>query len=218
MTTFVSLLLSLVMVLLCLAIPWGARQIKSWQILVVFCICFALWVLGAALSLAWYPWTNIVVFLAGVGAGVLLGRVIPAKFWPFFIFLLIMSALDVTQIVLSTHGSSSASQNTSISVGELYANFFLLFPWGPYNIGPFDLLIFAAVGTYWRRLNGSFLVAFVGLALGVIVAYAILIVRPGTVLPLIPFLTAGWLCSVGIARLGSRTKAREAPVQSKSVS
>ncbi len=200
MANFLSLLLSLVLALLCIAIPWGTRQVKTWQVIVVFVIALVLWVLGAAFSLGWYPWTNIVDVLVAVGAGMLLGRVIPAKFWPFLIFLLVMSILDVTQVVLTAHPSTTVAPNASVPAGQLYANFFLQLPWGKYGIGIFDLLILAAIGVYWRRRNGEFLVAFAGIAIGLIVAYTILYAVPGITLPLIPLLMLGWLCSTGMYR------------------
>ncbi len=209
MAVFLSLILSLVLALLCMVIPWETRQVKTWQVMVVFGISIVLWVLGAAFSLGWYPWTNIVVFLVAVGAGMLLGRVIPAKFWPFLIFLIVMSLLDVAQIVLTTHTSAPAAQHATVPAGELYANFFLQFPWGKYNIGIFDLLLMATIGVYWRRQNGEFLVAFAGVAIGLIVAYAVLYVHPGVILPLIPLLTLGWLCSAGMYRSREQSKSKD---------
>ena len=79
MTILFNVISSLVLVLLCMAVPWFTGQVKTWQVLVVFCVSLVLWILGAVFSLGWYPWTNIVVFLVGVGAGMLLARVIPAK-------------------------------------------------------------------------------------------------------------------------------------------
>lgn len=209
---FLSLTLSLVLVLLCMAIPWGTRQVKTRQVAVVFGIGILLWVLGAAFSLGWYPWTNIVVFLVAVGAGMLLGRVIHAKFWPFLIFLIVMSILDVTQIILTTHPSAPTTQSASVPAGQLYANFFLQLPWGKYDIGIFELLLLAAMGVYWRRQNGEFLVAFVGIAIGLIVGYTILYADPGVILPLIPFLTLGWLCSAGMYRYRKQSKGTKSPV------
>lgn len=211
-TVFFSLIISLVLALLCMAIPWGTRQVKTWQVTIAFGIGIVLWVLGAAFSLGWYPWTNIVDFLVAVGAGMLLGRVIHAKFRPFLIFLIVMSILDVTQIVLTTHPSAPTTQSTSVPAGQLYANFFLQLPWGKYGIGIFDLLLLSAIGVYWRRQNGEFLVAFAGIAIGLIVAYTILYANPGILLPLIPLLTLGWLCSAGIYRYRKQPKDTKLPV------
>lgn len=210
-TVFLSLIVSLVLALLCMAIPCGTRQVKTWQVMVVFGISIVLWVLGAALSLGWYPWTNIVDFLVAVGAGMLLGRVLHAKFRPFLIFLIVMSILDVMQIVLTTHPSAPTTQSVSVPVGQLYANFFLRLPWGKYDIGIFDLLLLAAIGVYWCRQNGGFLVAFAGIAIGLIVGYTILYAAPSVILPLIPLLTLGWLCSTGMYRY-RKSKGTKLPV------
>ncbi len=196
-----SLVISLALALLCLAIPRRFQRVSTWQVAVVFAAGLALWILGAAFSLGWYPWTNVADFVVAVGAGMLLGRAIPARFWPFFIFLLVMSSLDVAQILLSaTHATHSAAQSTNLPADELYANFFLRLPWGKYSIGPFDLLMLAAIGAYWSRQGGRLFVAFVGMAIGFIAAYGILYADRGLTLPLIPFLMLGWLCSIGIAR------------------
>lgn len=218
MTTIFSLILSLVLTLLCIAVPWWAKPVKTWQICIVFGISLALWLAGAIFSLGWYPWTNIVVFLVGVGAGMLLARVISAKFWPFLIFLLVMSILDVMQIILSGHPSALAGKGTSIPAGEFYANFLLQLPWGTYRLGPVDLLILAACAVYWRRQSGQFLTAFAGMAIGIIIGYAVLFVEPSILLPLIPFLTFGWLCSVGIHRYRKQSTHPKLPAQDEVIS
>lgn len=217
MNVLPDLLISLILALICVAVPWGIRQVKTWQILVIFGVSLALWIIGAALLLGWYPWTDVVDFLVFVGAGILLGRVISAKFWPFLIFLLILSALDITQILLTVRGAAPVTQRASIPAGDFYSNFLLLFPWGKYGIGPVDLLVMAAIGTHWCKKHGPFFLAFVALAIGVIIADVILMIDPSIVLPLIPFLTFGWLCSVAIDRARKRSGAedRSAPEQSK---
>lgn len=198
MTVVSSPLISLALTLGCMAVPWWARRVKTWQILTIFAIGLILWLAGGLLSLGWYPWTSIIDVVVAVGAGALLGRVVSAKFWPFFVFLLIVSALDTVQVLLAAHSVAPATATAHIPAGELYSNVIIKLPWGKYGIGPVDLLILVMIATYWCRKGGGFFTAFLGPALGVVVAYGVLLMRPGSTLALIPLLMLGWLLSVAI--------------------
>ena len=198
MNALASFVISLLFTLVCMAVPWWVRSVKTWLIAFVFAVCLILWGLGAAFSLGWYPWTSVIDVIVAMGAGALLGRVIPARFWPFFVFLITMSALDTAQVMLTIHTSTSSLHSARTPAGELYSNVILYLPWGKYGIGPFDLIMLVTIATNWRRRGGRYLVVFLGAALGIAIAYGVLIVKPGITLALIPFLMLGWLISVAV--------------------
>lgn len=209
-----AIILSLALALLCAALPCGARQIRSWLIAVGLSIGIALGILGIVFSAGWYPWTDILVLLVAVCAGLLLGRVMPAKLWPFLLLLLVLSILDIVQNALPgppTTGSHSAST----PAGLLYGNFLLLLPWGRYNIGIFDLLLLTAIAEYWRKRGGGFLVALAPGVIGFLLIFAYGQLIYNGALPLIPFFTAGWLCSAGIYYYRRRLEKRAAALNGK---
>lgn len=125
-----GLILSLVLALLCVAFAWGTKQFKSWPIAIDFGACLVLSILVAAFSVGAYPWTDIVVLLEAVTAGLPLGRAMPTKLWPFLLLLLVLSILDVVQVVLTTQASAPSSQSASAPAAQLYGNFLFRLPLG----------------------------------------------------------------------------------------
>ena len=207
-------MLSIPLTLLCSAAPWLTRQVKGWLLTLGLGLGIALVVVGIVFSLAFYPWTNLVVLLVAVTGGLLLGRIIPPRFRPWLMVLLVLSVLDILQIAL-TAGSSppgtSGGQAPSGSDPLLLGNFLLVLPWGRFNLGIFDLLLVTALAEYWRRRGGSYLLAVVPGLLGLfLLPPIVLLVTAVGNLPLIPFLTAGWLGSEGLHRLLGRQAAPRA--------
>jgi hypothetical protein len=208
-----EIIVSLVLALLCAAIPWGAKQLKSWPIAMVFGAGLVLSILGIVFSIAGYPWTDLLVLLVAVSAGLLLGRAMPAKLWPFLLLLFVLSILDVVQILLPSPGPAAGSQSVSAPAAQLYGNFLLHLPWGRYNIGIFDLLLMTAMAEYWRKRGSAFLVALAPGVIGFILAFGFGYFIFAGALPLIPFLTVGWLCSVGVDHYRNRPDRSEAAVK-----
>lgn len=192
-------MLSVPLTLVCSAVPWLTRQVKGWLLTFGLGLGIALAVVGIAFSLAFYPWTDLVVLLVALTGGLLLGRIIPPRFRPCLVLLLVLSTLDVLQIALAAGSSppgSSGGQAPSGSNPLLLGNFLLALPWGRFNLGIFDLLLVTALAEHWRRRSGSYLIAVVPGLLGLFLlpSIVILVTAKGT-LPLIPFLTAGWVGS-----------------------
>ncbi len=204
-------MLSIPLTLVCAAAPWLTRQLKGWVLTLGLGLGIVLVVVGIVFSLAFYPWTNLVVLLVAVTGGLLLGRIIPPRFRPWLMVLLVLSVLDILQIAL-TAGSSppgtSGGQAPSGSDPLLLGNFLLVLPWGRFNLGIFDLLLVTALAEYWRRRGGSYLLAVVPGLLGLfLLPPIVLLVTAVGNLPLIPFLTAGWLGSEGLHRFLGRQAA-----------
>lgn len=197
-------MLDIPLALACSAIPWLTRQVKTRFLTIGLALGIALAAGGIVFSLAYYPWTDLVVLLVALTGGLLLGRGIPPRFGPLLIALLVLSALDVLQFVLTAGSAQPGGSDGHASGGShpvLLGNFLLLLPWGRYNIGIFDLLLIIALAEHWRRRGASYLIALLPGVLGFLLALGF--ARVGG-LPLIPFLTIGWLGSAGAHRLGIR--------------
>jgi len=199
MTLLSSLILSLAVAVVSAGVPWAAIRVNRLTLLIALGLGVALSILIAAFSLVLYPWTNLVVLLVGLSAGILLGRLLPARTGPFLVLLLVLSALDITQIVLSSHGSSHTTPATIPPPGQLIGNLFLALPWGRFNIGVFDVFIIAAMSEHWRKRRYRWALGQLPGIIGVILAFAFLQFVYRSALPLIPFLTVGWLCSLALA-------------------
>jgi hypothetical protein len=212
MVLIVELGISLALCLLCTSLVWGAKPLKTWFVAVVFGVSFVLDILGAVFSANLYPLTALLVFLVAVSAGVWLGRAISIKrLWPLLLLLVILSALDTTQIVLTHLSSSAQSQSTHVPAGDLYVNFLLFLP-GQHNyvLGIGDLWLITAMAEYWRRRDAGIFLAFLPGALALILVYALFLFFPGLEpIALVPFLTAGWLCSVALFRPRSQRESKE---------
>jgi hypothetical protein len=193
-----GLVLSFILVLLCVSFPWSIQHIKERYVVFVFFLGLLLSILGAAFSIGRYPWTDIIVFSVAVSGGQILGRFLSSKFWTFLLLLLILSALDITQVLISTHIPSVNTRQTSEPVSQLYGNFLLMLPSGRYNIGIFDLLLITSMSEYWLKRGSSFQTAVIPGIIGTILAYSVLWLLYDGALPLIPFLTIGWIVSFSI--------------------
>jgi hypothetical protein len=203
-------LLSLLLALACAAVPWLAQSLRSSLLTIGLVIGVIVSVLGAVLALPLYPWSNLVVLLVALAAGLLVGRGVPLRFGPLLVLLAVLSALDTLQIAL-TGGLSPLSPSAppahpaaAPSGPLLYLNFFLQLPAGRYLLGIFDLLVLTAVAQYWRRRGGSYLVALLPGILGFLLADAAVWLTQLGDWPLIPFFTVGWLGSEGMHRSLSR--------------
>jgi hypothetical protein len=169
--------------------------------------------IGAVFAVVPYPWSDIIVLLTALAAGILLGRALPPRFRPFLILLLLLSALDIAQTILTgglTHLPSSPPAHTSapMSGAMLFLNLSLPLPVGHYLIGIFDLLVITAAAEYWRRRGASYFIAFLPGILGFLLAYGAVLTTQYGGGPLIPFITTGWLGSELIARTSKSGKSR----------
>jgi hypothetical protein len=57
---------------------------------------------------------------------------------------------------------------------------------------------------HWRRRGGSYLIALLPGVLGFLLVYGAVRLAQRGGWPLIPFITAGWLCSEALSRVRSR--------------
>jgi hypothetical protein len=202
-------LLSYPLALACAAVPWLALGLRSWLLAGGLIVGILVSVLGVVFALPLYPWSELVVLLMALTGGLLLGRGMPPRFRPFLILLLILSIEDAVQTAL-TGGftplptSLPAHPATAPSGLLLSLNFYLLLPVGHYQVGIFDLLVITAAAEHWRRRGRTYLVALLPGVVGFLLVDGAVWVTQRGGWPLIPFITAGWLCSEAVARLARR--------------
>jgi hypothetical protein len=212
----VQALPSLPLALGCAATPWLARAARGWLLAIGLLGSIVVSILGEVLALPLYPWSNLVVLLTALSAGLLLGRVMPPRFGPLLLLLVLLSVVDAVQTALTggftpLPSSPPAHPDAVVSGPLLYLNLYLVLPAGHYQLGVFDLLVMTAAAEHWRRRGSGYLIAQLPGVLGFLLAYgAVGLTRLGG-WPLIPFITAGWLCSEAAWRVRTQ-QARPAVV------
>lgn len=205
----ISLFLSLLLALVCAAVPWPMRRVSNRLLAGGLVAGVLLSLVAVVLALPLYPWSNLVVLLVALTAGLLLARALPPRFRPFLILFTILSALDVAQIAL-TGGltplpSAVPAHPAHAPAGALlYLNSYLVLPTGHFQLGIFDLVVITAAAEYWHRRGGTYLFALLPGVLGFLLAYGAVWLAQRGGWPLIPFITAGWLISTAVARIRSR--------------
>jgi hypothetical protein len=169
--------------------PLLTRKFNSHTLLSLLFFGIALAITGNIFAIK-YPWSNFSVILISVSGGVLIGRALSSG-RKIYIFLAVFSLLDIIQILL-TQNSSPGNGMENIS---LYGNLIVRQPFN-YKLGIFDLLILCS-NSEWIRLNGGkwFISVFSGVS-GMLSADLFASVTGAKGLPLIPFLTLGFLFSL----------------------
>lgn len=137
-----------------------------------------------------YPLSNLIVALVAISAGVLLGRIFHSEM-KFLTFLVVLSLLDVAQILLT----SGANSNTGVNPAEFYGNFVLDFPL-KLKLGIIDIIIICAMSERCRLNYAGWWMSLLPGVLGLLAADLFLLVTGKGGLALIPFLTLGYVCSV----------------------
>ena len=199
------LVLSLALGLVCSAIPWLARPLSSRSLVITLVIGIVANLLALVLALPLYPWIDIAVLVLAWSGGLLLGRGIAPRFQPFLMLFLCLSVIDV----LVTVGASPlaphpvAGSSAPLRLGD----FLLMLPWGRYDIGLLDFLLLTALAEHWRRRGASYLIAFLPGALAFLLSVGFLFVTKLSLLPGIPFFTAGYILTEGVYRFLNRHRA-----------
>ncbi|SRR5712692_2972451 len=196
------LLISLAVAVGCALLPWAAVRVPTPWVAIAATPVLAVVVAGAVFGLAFYPVSDVVVLGFSVLAGIVLGRVMPPRFRPFLVLLLILSVLDAAQNAVFS-GPSPGTSTTSTATRDahlIWFNFRIPFEGGHFNIGFADVVLIAAISEQLRRRNVRLQLAalpgVIGLGLGEAVAASLPAAPPALVSALtqsvIPFLTAGY--------------------------
>jgi hypothetical protein len=193
--------LSVALTLLCSAMPWLARPLPMWTLIIGLVVGVTLSLVDAVLSLPFSLWTNLVILVAAWSCGLLLGRSVAASFRPFLLWFLCFSVIDV---LLALGNYPQASHSAGGSSPLLYADFVLVLARGRFAINVVDLLLLTALAEHWHRRGASYLIALLPGVLGFLLADGLIAVTKLGILPGIPFFTVGYVITEGIYRYLSR--------------
>jgi hypothetical protein len=196
--------LSLALALLCAAIPWLARPLTGWALVIALAVGIALSLVGAVLAQPASPWADLGALLVAWSGGLLLGRGLAPRFLPVLLVFLCLSVLDV---LLALAGYPQTPHTGTGSSPLVYTNFILLVPRGRFAINLFDLLLVTALAEHWRRRGAGYLLALLPGVLGFLLADGVVLATGLGQLPGFPFFTVGYVASEGVSRSLSRHRA-----------
>lgn len=125
------------------------------------------------------------VFVAALFIGTGIGRLLPSQPGPILLFLLVLSVADIVWIGTgggSASGSLDKIVNFSVEIGSSSS-----------SLGTVDLVLAAIVATHWLRRDAGFWLAVAAAPIGMIVSDLYVAAANVDNLPLVPFITLGWL-------------------------
>ena len=169
---------------------WLARRVSNRFLLGGLVLSMVLSIAGVLAGASLYPLTDVLVIVLASSAGILLGRAIPPRFWPFFVALLILSGLDAAQQLLP---SGPVSYRSTRPAAYLYTMFVIDVAGAHAAIGFLDLLLAAAIGEHGRRRCQATWRAVLPAPVGLLVADLVNLITSAGNIPLIPFITLAWL-------------------------
>jgi hypothetical protein len=193
--------LSVALTLLCSTVPWLARPLSMWALIIGLVVGVTLSLVDAVRALPFSPWTNLVVLVVAWSGGLLLGRSVAARFRPFLLLFLCFSVVDVL-LALGNYPQTPHSAGGSSPL--LYAEFIFVLSGGRFAINIVDLLLLTALAEHWRQRGASYLIALLPGVLGFLLADGLIAVTKLGILPGIPFFTAGYVLTEGLHRSMSR--------------
>ena len=186
----VDFLTGVVAAVACGLFAWAAARVPTKWLALTAAPFLILDAAGVVFRLPFYPFTNFFVAAFALPAGVTLGRIMPPRFIPFLILLLLLSAFDVAQNVVFFGPFDPIWLNV----------LFRPAPGDRFQIGFAELILISAVTENLRRrgvsLALSLLPGVIGISLGQGLLATLPAVEPGYVTDIaispLPFLTAGY--------------------------
>jgi hypothetical protein len=179
--------------------PWATVKVRTRWIAVAGAPFLIVLVAGAVFGWPLYPFSDVVVAAFSLLAGVTLGRVMPPRFRPFLILLLILSALDIAQNL--AFAGPAPAVNTAPDPHFIWFNVRLLLPGGHFNVGFADLILIAAAAENLRRRKAGLTLSVLPGVIGISLGEALLSTLPANpplfvdaiAASLVPFLTTGYV-------------------------
>ena len=209
-------ILSIALALISAAMPWLARRLHGWLLIILLVVGLLVGVaagfLEALRAVPLTPLIDLMVLVVAWSGGLLLGRGMAARFTSFLFLFLCLSVLDVLLAVGGFPQTPHATGGTSVLVS---ANFVLMLPWGQFEINVADLLLLTAVAEHWRRRGAGYLLALLPGVVGFLLADAVVLVTGLLQLPGFPFFTLGYVASEGVYRIVSRYRAASPAVPAR---
>lgn len=180
----------------CGLFAWGFARVRTKWLAIAAVPFLIVVVAGAAFGIALYPISDLFVAGFALPAGVVLGRVMPPRFRPFLILLLVLSALDVGQNIVFADPPSPPPDPHLV-----WLNVRFPLPAGHFNIGFADVILIAAASENLRRRGVSLALSLLPGVIGISLGEAVLATLPpappayvtGIAASLVLFLTAGFV-------------------------
>ena len=189
------------------ASTWLLRPVSSRVLLAVTVLAVSVLAGGAALSLPWYPWTNLPVLVFAIAGGAVLGRRLAARSRPVLVVLVLLSLVDLAINGLPSPIAPESALRPPLPTALLYGNVVVFWPGGGrYMLGGLDLLLCAALAEHRRRRGGPLALALLPGPLAMVLAAVFILASRRGGLALVPFLLLGWLLSETLARLADRRR------------
>ena len=179
--------------------PWATARLQTRWIAIAGVPFLIVLVAGAVFGLPLYPFSDVFVAAFSLLAGVALGRVMPARFRPFVILLLILSVLDVGQNV--AFAGPSPAPGAVPNPHFIWFNVRFPLPDGHFNIGFADLVLIAAAAENLRRREATLALSVLPGVIAISLGEALLATLPANppllvdavAASLVLFLTAGYV-------------------------
>lgn len=163
-------LVGIVAAVACGLAPWAAAKIPTRWIVIAAVPFLVVIAAGAALSLSLYPYTNVIVGAFSLVAGVALGRIMPPRFRPFVVLLLVLSLLDVAQMI--------AFLPWFRGTRHIWINIQFRLPDGHYNFALAVLIVIVAATENLRRRNATLGLSLLPGVIGMSLHEALLVSLP----------------------------------------
>ena len=181
--------------------PWATARLPTRWIAITAVPFLLIVVAGATIGVAIYPYSDVFVAVCGLLAGIALGRVMPPRFRPFVLLLLILSVLDVAQNIAFAGPSTPSTGAPAPDPHLIWLNVRFPLQSGHLNIGIADVILITAAAENLRRraatLALTLLPGVIGISLGEALVATLPPIPPIVVTAiaasLVLFLTAGYV-------------------------
>jgi hypothetical protein len=148
----------------------------------------------------WGGWSISEVVAAAVALGVVIGRAIPGRAAPMALLLGMLSLVDI--IWIGSGGGSSTVWGNDV------LNFSVDIGTSTSTIGTLDLILAASLAAHWLKRGAGIVLSVAAAPLGMLSANLYVALIGAENLPLLPFITFGWLLTEGIDRYDQNRRQR----------
>ncbi len=145
------------------------------------------------------PWSNLTVLITAVAVGVFIGRIVPARFRPMAIVLVVLAVLDASQLLFAA-GLGTGPADVWFHLTWLRAD------GSPARLGIVDLIVAAAVGEHLRRRRAGPVRSTLTPVGGFVLADTFVFLTGIGGLVLLPFLAAAWFLGEAVAVSATRIR------------
>lgn len=162
---------------------WVVRSLSTFVIAGGFLVSLVSIGIGFGADAEWLLRLGVLAAALFIGIGV--GRAIPARPAPIAFLLGVLSLADIIWIVSgggSATGRTNEILNLSVRMGTTSS-----------SIGTVDLILAAAVAAHWLRRDARIWLAAVAAPIGMVISNVFVVASDVENLPLVPFITLGWL-------------------------